>query len=140
MKSLGYYEVNRNWNIRAESPLAAALKVTLEEGGYENRYAYSVLDIRGSDVHKIWLGPDSKQKLEVTVCQAVVLPGGQYGRMMPGDTPMPGTETRWIIFPSVPGRLAMVSMREIMRDKARALARARALVSIFGIPKAPVLR
>lgn len=140
MKSLGYYEVNRNWQVRAETPLAAALKVALEEGGYEDRYAYSVLNIRENDIQKIFLGPDSKQKLEVTVCQAVVLPGGRYARMAIDDRPLPGTETRWVLFPSVPGKLAMVSMREIMRDKNRAIARAKAMSSTLGIGKAPVLR
>lgn len=131
------FEVNRNWQVKAESALAAAVRCAIEDGG-NDLYSYSVLDMSTGRVSRIRLG--SINDIEVTIRRGIKLPGGKFAQIAPGDTPLAGTECRWMVYPSIPGETAMTSMAEVFVDEARAMRHARKIGMIIGARGRPVVR
>ncbi|MFG6080525.1 hypothetical protein ACEUZ9_001129 [Paracoccus litorisediminis] len=134
--ALRAYEVNRNWQVRAENALAAAFRCAIEEGG-NDLYAYSVLEISTGDIRKI--STRTNHGAEVAVCRAIILPGGKYAMIGAKEELLEGTESRWLVFPTIPGKGPMLSLAEPFREKDRAMRRARAIGQIIGSREPPIL-
>lgn len=135
--ALKSYEVDRNWQVRAETPLAAVLRIVIEEGG-DDRYSYSVLDIQAGLVRKVTLGREPD--LEVTVCRVLALPKGKFARLRRSDQVMEGTPVRWLVVPSITGQIVMMSLAEAFRDRDRAIRRAKKMGTLIRAARAPVFR
>lgn len=136
--ALHNYEVNRNWDIRAETPLAAALRVAIEEGDAEDRYSYMVTDCTTGDMTKVRL--DRSDTLQVIVTRVLRLPGGKMVRIDPEAEVLDGPKDMWLVIPHEPGQPAMMSLQELHASKETAMRRARHIASLIRTSRAPRLR